>query len=94
METGAVAISLSAKERVMRARIGALSMHAQGKTNTGPARRAYMARFERGVDPEGRLDPVERARRAALAHRAHMTKLALKSARVRGARNRQPSSTQ
>jgi hypothetical protein len=50
---------------------------------TAPARRAALARFENEVDPEGRLSASERARRAEHALRAHMTRLALRSAQVR-----------
>ena len=39
-------------------------MHALGRTNTEPARRAFLARFEAEVDPEGRLPAEERAKRA------------------------------
>jgi hypothetical protein len=44
------------------------------------------ARFEREVDPEEILPPEERARRAKAAHKAHMQRLALRSAQIRGAR--------
>lgn len=50
---------------------------------TAPARAAAMERFERQVDPDGSLDPVERARRADFARKAHFTKLALRSAQSR-----------
>jgi hypothetical protein len=70
-------------DRVLAARIGALSLHAQGKTNTEPARAAFRARFEREVDPNNELDPAERARRAELARKAFYAKLALKSAQAR-----------
>jgi hypothetical protein len=70
-------------ERSMRGRIGAAVLHSQGKTNTGPARAAFNARFEREVDPDSLLDPVERARRAEHARRAHFQRLALKSAQAR-----------
>jgi hypothetical protein len=49
----------------------------------GPAHRAFRARFERLVDPDGNLDPVERATRADRARRAHMLTLAAKSAAAR-----------
>ncbi len=49
----------------------------------GPAHRAFRARFERLVDPEGNLDPVERTLRADRARRAHMLSLAAKSAESR-----------
>ncbi|SVE22931.1 uncharacterized protein METZ01_LOCUS475785, partial [marine metagenome] len=48
-------------------KIGAAALHAQGKTNTGPATRAAMRRFEKQVDPDGTLSPEERAKRAAQA---------------------------
>jgi hypothetical protein len=52
---------------------------------TAPARRAFDARFEREVDPEGVLPPGERARRAESARKAYFTRLALKSAQARRA---------
>ncbi len=64
-------------ERSMRSRIGALTAHARGSTNTGPARAAFLSKFEREVDPGGTLEPTERARRAEYARRAHFTRLAL-----------------
>ena len=45
---------------------------------TRPGRTAFLTRFEREVDPDGLLDPVERARRAESAKRAHFTRLAAK----------------
>jgi hypothetical protein len=74
---------LTPQQRTLRAQIGAASLHAQGKTNTAPAREALKERFERQVDPDGVLDPAERARRAAHARRAHMLSLSLKSAKRR-----------
>jgi hypothetical protein len=50
---------------------------------TAPARKAALDRFEHQVDPDGRLNPTERARRADSAMRAHMTRLALRSAQAR-----------
>ncbi len=50
---------------------------------TAPARAAARDRFEREVDPEGVLPPVERARRAEHARKAYFTRLALKSAQAR-----------
>lgn len=50
---------------------------------TAPGRKAALERFERQVDPDGSLDPAERARRAAYARKAYFTKLALKSAQSR-----------
>ena len=69
-------------------RLGAYSAHAKNDTQelTKPARAAFLKRFERKVDPENRLDPEERARRAQAALRAHMTRLALRSAASRSRR--------
>jgi len=53
---------------------------------TTPARRAFLDRFDRQVDPEGVLPPQERARRAAHARKAYFAKLSLESSRKRAAR--------
>jgi hypothetical protein len=53
---------------------------------TAPARAALMATFEREVDPDGTLPPVERAIRAEHARKAYFLRLALKSAKARRAR--------
>lgn len=50
---------------------------------TAPARAAFMSRFERQVDPEGKLHPKERKRLAAHAKKAHFQGLALKSSLAR-----------
>jgi hypothetical protein len=49
----------------------------------GPAHRGFRERFLRQVDPDGTLDPEERAVRADRARRAHMLTLAAKSAEAR-----------
>ena len=76
---------LSAAERTLRGRIAAYAMHAANdpRETTKAARGAFIAKFERQVDPDGVLPPAERARRAEAAMRAHMSRLALKSARAR-----------
>jgi len=78
------------QEMALRGRIGAYRLHASHdpKETTSPARRAFLARFEAEVDPDGTLAPEERARRAEMALRAHMATLAYRSARVRGSRAR------
>ncbi len=53
---------------------------------TAPARKAFNDRFERLVDPEGKLSPQERAKRAVNLRRAHFRSLALASAEARRAR--------
>lgn len=70
--------TLTPGQRSQRARIAALARHSRtdGATATQAARDAFLSRFERQVDPEGRLDPAERARRAELAKREHFQRLA------------------
>lgn len=77
-------------ERVLRARCAAHAMHARHDVRvvSKPGRDAAFARFEREVDPEGKLDPAERRRRAEHARQAHMTRLALRSARARRAKKK------
>jgi hypothetical protein len=50
---------------------------------TRPAREGFYAKFEREVDPEGKLTPQERAKRVEWAMKAHMQRMALKSAKAR-----------
>ena len=72
-------------ERVLLGRIGAytaLSRHSAYEM-TEPARRGFVSKFEREVDPEGLLDPGERARRAEMARKAYFARLALLSAQAR-----------
>ncbi len=49
-----------------------------------------MSRFEAEVDPDGVLDPQERAIRAAHARKAYFARLALKSAQARRRRAETP----
>lgn len=53
---------------------------------TAPARAAALDRFETQVDPDGVLDPVERAKRAENAKKAYFREIALKSAAARARR--------
>jgi hypothetical protein len=78
-------MTLTPSARSLRARIAAHSLHAQrdARETTSAARAAFLARFERLVDPEGSLDPKERGRRAEAARRAHFARLALRSALAR-----------
>ena len=72
-----------------RSTLASMASHASwAKTDdrsarTEPARKASMGRFEREVDPEGKLPPEERAKRAENARRAYFQKLAYKSSRAR-----------
>jgi len=74
------------QERSEQGRIGALTSWAftdDRVARTAAARQAANDRFERLVDPEGKLPPEERAKRAAFLRSAHMRKLALLSAAAR-----------
>ena len=79
---------LSPAERSLRARLAAYAMHAQhdSRHTSTPGRAAFLARFEADVDPDGRLDPEERRRRAAHARSAYFARLALASVAARRAR--------
>lgn len=65
-------------------------MH-DSRATTANGRAAFLDRFEREVDPDGVLDPKERARRAHHAKRAYFLTLALASVKARR-RNRQRKS--
>lgn len=74
---------MTPQQRALRARLAAHALHAKvadPAAHTAPARRAFLDRFEREVDPEGVLPPAERARRGDHARKAYYTRLALKSA--------------
>ena len=80
-------------EMALRGRIGAYVLHSRhdSRVTTGPARAAFLARFERDVDPEGVLPEAERRRRALAARKAYFARLALKSARRRSRRRTEES---
>jgi hypothetical protein len=78
--------SAERSRRVLQARMAAHALHAQvhdEAAHTAPARKVFLSRFEREVDPEGVLEPQERARRAEHAKRAYFLRLAAKSSRAR-----------
>jgi hypothetical protein len=74
---------LSPAQRALRSRAAAHALHAQGGTSTTAGTAAFLARFERQVDPDGSLPAEERARRAEHALKAHMAGLALRASRAR-----------
>lgn len=77
---------MTAAERSLRARLGAHALWAQTEdraARTVAARRGFQRRFENQVDPEGLLDPAERARRAEHLRKAHMLRLSMASAKAR-----------
>ena len=70
----------------MRGRAGAHASWANTEdrtARTAAARAKALRRFEEQVDPDGVLDPVERAVRAEHARKAYMLKLAMASAKAR-----------
>jgi rubrerythrin len=72
--------------RRLRARMASNESWARTEdraARTWPARKAMLDRFEKQVDPEGKLTPQERAKRAEWARKAHMQRLALKSVAAR-----------
>jgi len=84
-----MAADLSPEQKSLLSRIGAHQSWANTpdrSARTAPARRSFLERFEREVDPNGELDPVTRRQRAESARKAHMSRLALASARARAAR--------
>lgn len=86
---------LTPEQRILRARVGAYALHATHdvQTTTKAGRDAFLARFEREVDPDGVLSDEERARRALAARRAYFAKLALMSSRARRARRTRRSAS-
>lgn len=75
--------SLTPSERSLRSRLAAhrsWANTADPTARTQPGRDAFLARFEREVDPDCALDPEERARRAEHARKAYFADLAYRSA--------------
>jgi hypothetical protein len=76
---------LSREQRRLNGRIGGLKVSAthDPKLYTAPARAAFLATFVRAVDPDGALEPDERARRAEAARRLHFARMAAARHRMR-----------
>jgi hypothetical protein len=88
-----MALSLSPEQRSLRASLAAHEMHAQNYSReiTANARAGFIAKFLRQVDASTPgLPEIERQRRAEHLLRAHMKRMALRSARVRAARKGSP----
>ena len=76
----------SPEARILSARIAAAERWgrtADRSAATAPGRAGLRAKFEREADPDGTLDPVERARRADHLQRAHMLRMSLAAKRSR-----------
>lgn len=80
-------MGLTAKDpiRAQCGRIGAYVTHGRydSREITKPARDGFLRRFLEEADPDGRLPPAERQRRAESLLKAHMARLALRSAQAR-----------
>lgn len=93
-----MATRATSRERKLQAKAAAHESWARTTdpvARTRAARETFLDRFEREVDPDGLLDPADRARRAAHARSAYFARLALKSAQARRKAKaaRGPSST-
>ena len=75
----------STSKRAQIARIGGYALRASRDPMeyTAKARTAFLAGFERKVDPDGLLSPEERQQRAVALRKAHMLGLALRRGGVR-----------
>lgn len=82
-------MALTERQRFRRARITAHASWAKTadrRERTAPATSAFLARFEKQVDPSGVLEPEVRARMAEHARKAYMLQLAERSAKARARR--------
>lgn len=83
---------LTPAERTLRARQAAHESWANTDDPSARGRKGadgLLARFEREIDPDGKLDPADRRRRAEHKRQAHMTALAFKAAKARRLRSGQ-----
>lgn len=82
---------LTPEQRSLRARIAAHTLHAthDPRTTSKAGRDAFLASFERKVDPDGALDDAERRRRAESLKRAYFARLAFMSVAARQRRTQQ-----
>ncbi len=65
---------------MLQGRLGAYTRWANGADGveaTAAARKAFLGKFERQVDPDGTLAPAEREKRAAAARKAHYARMSL-----------------
>src|SRR6266516_5381640 len=76
---------LSPAQRSLQARMAAHVMHSRhdARRTSSNGRATFLARFEAEVDPDGALDPEERARRAEHARSAYFARLSLSAAKSR-----------
>lgn len=80
---------LTPEQRRLRASVAAHVQWASEpdrSARTKAARDGLLAKYEREVDPDGKLPPEERRRRAEHLRKAHMARMALASSRARAAK--------
>ena len=81
--------NLSSAQRKLRARIAGNASWANTtdrRARTRPASEAFLARFERQVDPDGLLPEKERLERAESAKRAYFASLSYKASKANAAK--------
>jgi hypothetical protein len=81
-------MSLSPAQRSLRASIGGHAQKAKYNSrdltkNARAASPGSLGYWEREIDPDNQLDPVDRTHRAEHARKAHMQRLALASSKAR-----------
>jgi hypothetical protein len=83
-------MALTAEERKLRASIAAHEKHSRNDPveSTAKARATFLERFQREADPDGVLDPAERARRADHLLKAHMARMSLAASKAKKARRK------
>lgn len=87
-------MSESATERRLHAQAAALTGWAKEPNRTARTqtwRDGFLAKLEREVDPDGSMEPQERATRAEGLRRAHLANAARLSAKARRERKEQPT---
>jgi hypothetical protein len=80
---------MTPEQRQMRSKLGAHAKWAATDDRTAatePARKGFLAKLAREIDPDGVMDPTELARRVENARRAHYQRMALKSSQARARR--------
>ena len=85
---------VSAKNATERRLVASIAAHtswahtSDRSARTANARTTFLDRFAHEADPEGKLAPAERARRAEHLRKAYFARLALKSAQARRQNNK------
>ena len=85
---------MAARDPAQRALVARLAAYSRWSRCDDPlaatetSRKSFLDRFDRQVDPENKLPVDERRRRADAALKAHMTRIALRSAQARKRRGK------